>query len=210
MNNQGIIFILSAPSGGGKSTVARRLIAMNQDLWLSVSVTTRPKRENEVDGKDYYFIDQSSYQKMQSEGQLLESAKIYDNYYGIPKAKIVEKLDQGIDVLFDIDWQGARVIKSLTQFLVVSIFILPPSLQELQNRLIKRGDKPEIISTRMLYAKEECYHSSEYDYVLVNNNLEETVDNVNKILFVSRLGLKKDLQHKLISSPQFSDYPKIF
>jgi guanylate kinase len=205
MKNKGVAFILSAPSGAGKSSIAKKLIKENS-VWLSVSVTTRPKRTYEIEGEDYHFITKSLYKKMYEEQQLLESATVYDHSYGTPKKAVLDRLDQGIDVLFDIDWRGAKILKSLDQFKVVSIFILPPSLQELQSRLIKRGDNLETINNRMLIAKEECEHYLEYDYVLINNDFEETLQNVAAILLSAKSMLAKSYFQKFISSPEFNKY----
>jgi guanylate kinase len=205
MKNKGVAFILSAPSGAGKSSIAKKLIKENS-VWLSVSVTTRAKRTGEIDGEDYHFITKSLYKKMYEEQQLLESAMVYDHSYGTPKKAVFDRLEQGIDVLFDIDWRGAKILKSLDQFKVVSIFILPPSLQELQNRLIKRGDNLETINHRMLIAKEECEHYLEYDYVLINNDFEETLKNVSAILLATKSMLAKPYCQKLTSSPEFNRY----
>ena len=179
---KGSIFILSAPSGTGKSSVAKKLLEQLPNLWLSVSVTTRAKRNGEVEGLDYYFLDNSTYLRLQEEGQLLESAKVYDHHYGTMKKVVFNKLNQGIDVLFDIDWQGARNLRQNSEVEVVSIFLLPPSLAELENRLIIRGDNIEVIAKRMQQAESQIAKRDEYDYILVNDDLEETVTKVMAII----------------------------
>jgi guanylate kinase len=203
MSDTGIIFILSSPSGGGKSSISKKLIQDHPNLWLSISTTTRAKRQGEAEGQDYYFIDKNTYEEMKAQDQFLESAKVYDHYYGTPKQVIVDKLVQGTDVLFDIDWQGAKSIRQATTFPLVSIFILPPSLPDLQKRLLARGDNIEIIQKRMQQAQEECSHCFEYDYIVINNDFNDTIDQISMIMKVESLKFKKDQIKKLISSQDF-------
>ena len=195
--NKGIIFILSAPSGAGKSTIAKNMVENDPNLWLSVSVTTRAKRHGEIDGTSYYFVDKQAYAEMQENGELLESAEIYGNFYGTPKNTVLSRLARGIDVIFDIDWQGAQKLREIKEFSQARIFILPPSISELKNRLIKRGDELASIDLRMQQVKVECNHHNEYDYVLVNNNLQEACQKVDSIIQAERLRLANLDQEEL-------------
>jgi guanylate kinase len=204
MSDSGIIFILSAPSGGGKSSIAKYLIQNNSDLWLSVSVTTRAKRHGEIEGQDYYFIDKTSYDQISTQGKFLESARVYDYFYGTPREVVFDKLKQGTSVLFDIDWQGARSIKSISEFPLVSIFILPPSLPELEQRLLARGDSVEIVAKRMLKAKEECSYCFEYDYIVVNNDFDNTIEEISAIMRIEKLKFHKQKVRELVSSSAFT------
>lgn len=203
MSDTGIIFIISAPSGGGKTSISKKLVQDNTNLWLSISSTTRPQRSGEVDRVDYYFIDNSTYKTMQEQSQFLESAKVYDYYYGTPKQPVEDKLNQGLDVLFDIDWQGARSIKESSEFPLVSIFILPPSLPALQERLLARGDDVGVIKKRMLKAKEECSHCVEYDYIVVNDSFDDTIATIAKIMQVSKIKFQKQKIKELMASKDF-------
>ncbi len=182
MKNKGTLFILSAPSGGGKSSIIKALLKEVPNLWLSVSVTTRYKRADEQDGLDYHFITLKEYAGLQQDGQLLESAQVYDYYYGTPKEPVFAKLASGTDVIFDIDWQGAQSLRQITQYQVVSIFLLPPSIAELKKRLLARGDDPAIIERRMLKAQDECDKAAQYDHALVNQDFAATLAAVRKII----------------------------
>ncbi len=190
IQRKGIIFILSAPSGGGKSTIARNLIQNDPNLWLSVSVTTREKRQGEVEGINYYYIDKAEYENLLINNDLLESAQVYDNFYGVPKKTVFDRLAKGIDVIFDIDWQGARKLRKIKEFSAVSIFIFPPSFQELRRRLIQRGDSLENIDSRMKKAKEHCLHYDEYEYLLVNNDIDDSCEKVAAIIQAERIRLE--------------------
>jgi guanylate kinase len=205
MINKGIIFILSSPSGGGKSSIAKKLIAEKSDLWLSISCTTRQKRVGEVEGVDYYFIDQNKYLQMKQANLFLEAAQVYDHSYGTPKDVVFQKLSCGVDVLFDIDWQGAKSLQQIADFSVVSIFILPPSLAELRDRLIKRGDLPEFIERRMRQAKDECSHYEQYDYVVVNKDFLKTFDQVCAIIQAEKLSLKNQTTKTFLSQDFFDN-----
>jgi guanylate kinase len=187
--SKGISFIISAPSGAGKSSVAKYMIENDPNLWLSISVTTRAKRHKEIDGVDYYFIDKQSYLDMKERGDLIESAEIYGNFYGTPKSTVLSRLARGVDVIFDIDWQGSQKLGEIKDFSQVRIFILPPSILELQTRLIKRGDELESIALRLAQARSECSHYHEYDYILVNKDLHETCSQVSSIVQAERLRL---------------------
>jgi len=199
--NKGIIFILSSPSGGGKSSIARYLVKHCDNLHLSISVTTREKRDNEEDGKDYYYIDHETYKQMLKEDKLLESAQVYDNFYGTPKDFVMDHLNNGHNVLFDIDPQGARSISKLhKEFSVVTIFILPPSLEELEKRMTIRGDKVEIIQKRMLKAKQYASFFKDYDYLVINDDFERTCQDILSIIKAEKLKVKNQDPAKVIPS----------
>lgn len=194
LKRRGLMFILSSPSGAGKTTLSRRLLAEYSDvaehekIAMSVSVTTRPMRVGEVDGKDYFFVSEDKYKNMVIRGELLEHAQVFDNYYGTPADFVREKIAQGIDVLFDIDWQGTKQLSQKNHDDLVSIFILPPSMGELERRLRARAqDSDEVVAKRMSKAKTEISHWQEYDYVLINQDLDQTHDKINSILKAERL-----------------------
>jgi guanylate kinase len=186
---RGLLLILSSPSGAGKSTLARRLRAWDPSLRFSVSATTRAPRSGERDGQEYHFVSRAAFQKMISEQALLEHAEVFGNLYGSPKAPVLAALDEGADVLFDIDWQGGQQIRnSVRAEDVVSIFVLPPSIAELQRRLQTRAqDSPETIAHRMTRSRDEISHWAEYDYVLVNTDLDETEARLRAIVTAERL-----------------------
>ena len=199
LSRQGLMFILSSPSGAGKSTLSRRLLAEYKDaaphetIVMSISVTTRKMRVGEVDGKDYFFVDELKYKQMVANGELLEHAQVFDHYYGTPASFVQEHIDKGIDVLFDIDWQGTKQLSAENHAAknndnLVSIFILPPSMSELERRLRARAqDSNEVVEKRMSKAKAEISHWQEYDYVLVNQDLDQTHERINAILKAERL-----------------------
>ncbi|MDX8349014.1 guanylate kinase [Cognatiyoonia sp. IB215446] len=189
MPRRGLLIILSSPSGAGKSTLARRLRAWDDTLRFSVSATSRPPREGEVDGQDYVFVSVSGFQQLVAEGQMLEHAQVFGNYYGSPKAPIQTAIEKGCDVLFDIDWQGAQQISnSALQEHVLSIFILPPSITELHRRLVSRGkDADDVIEKRMQKSWDEISHWDGYDYVLVNDDLDQTEADLKTIISAERL-----------------------
>jgi len=187
-NRRGLMFVLSSPSGAGKTTISRRLLEIDPELTLSISVTTRAKRSNEIDGRDYYFIDKERYNVMIENNELLEHAPVFDYHYGTPAKPVIDCLNKGIDVLFDIDWQGTRQLAERSRNDLVSIFILPPSLSELERRLRTRAlDSDEVVAKRMAKASQEISHWQEYDYVLVNDDLESTITRVMCILQAERL-----------------------
>lgn len=185
---RGLMLVLSSPSGAGKTTISRLLLEADPGLTLSVSVTTRPKRPDEVDRRDYSFLDPAAFEKMRAAGDLLEHAKVFGNDYGTPRAPVERALGEGLDVLFDIDWQGARQLKGKAPKDVVSIFVLPPSTGELHARLRRRAqDSEEVVAQRMERAPDEIAHWNEFDYVVVNRDIQESVSNVRSILTAERL-----------------------
>lgn len=186
---QGLLLILSSPSGAGKSTISRRLLAREEDIEFSISMTTRKPRLLEVDGRDYHFIDRDRFDAMIANNDLVEYAEVFSEYYGTPRKPVEEAINCGKDMLFDVDWQGGLQIRnSPLQHAVVSIFILPPSIDELGNRLKSRAqDSDEVIKLRMKASMDEISHWDSYDYVLVNRDLDECSDQVMKILEVERL-----------------------
>ncbi|MBF0249134.1 MAG: guanylate kinase [Alphaproteobacteria bacterium] len=182
------MLVMSSPSGAGKTTITRALLETDPDLSMSVSATTRPPRPGEVDGKDYYFIDKAKFEAMVEKGEFLEHAKVFDNYYGTPKAPVYDALAAGKDVLFDVDWQGARDLRHAARDDQMSIFILPPSHDELERRLYARAqDSDEVVKKRMAKAASEMSHWGEYDYIVVNENINESVAQVKAILTAERL-----------------------
>lgn len=191
MTRRGLMLILSSPSGAGKTTLSRRLLAREAQsggLMMSVSVTTRSPRPGEVDGKDYFFVDHKRFLDMASNGQMLEHAQVFDHHYGTPAAFVADHTARGVDVLFDIDWQGTRQITQKARADVVSIFILPPSMEELRHRLQSRAqDSAEVVEKRMAKARAEISHWGEYDYVLINDDLEQTLGRIACILAAERL-----------------------
>jgi guanylate kinase len=185
---RGLMLVLSSPSGAGKTTLSKRLIAQNPDLVLSISATTRKPRPGEEHGKDYFFLEESDFLKKTGEGAFYEWAKVFDHYYGTPKGPVEEALEDGRDVVFDIDWQGARVLADTAAGDVVRVFILPPSVKLLRERLKKRAqDSDEIIAGRMNRAKAEIEHWSEYDYVVINDDFSRALEKLTEILHAERL-----------------------
>ncbi|CUH60891.1 guanylate kinase [Thalassobacter stenotrophicus] len=186
---RGLLIILSSPSGAGKSTLAGRLMAWDASLSFSVSATTRPPRPGELDGREYYFRERADFEDMIDAGEMLEHAEVFGNLYGSPRAPVQEAIEAGRDVIFDIDWQGGQQVRNSTLSKdVVSIFILPPSIAELDRRLRARGqDSPDVIATRMAQSEAEISHWAEYDYVLVNEDIDETEEKLKTILTAERL-----------------------
>jgi guanylate kinase len=185
---RGLMLVLSSPSGAGKTTLSKRLIAQNPDLVLSVSATTRTPRPGEKHGEDYFFLEDSDFLAKTKQDEFYEWAKVFDHHYGTPKAPVEEALDEGRDVVFDIDWQGARALAQSAPEDVVRVFILPPSVKLLRERLKKRGqDTDEIIDGRMNRAKSEIEHWAEYDYVVINDDFSRALEKLTEILHAERL-----------------------
>ena len=191
---RGLMLVLSSPSGAGKTTIARRLLAEDARLELSVSATTRQRRPGEVEGKDYHFVTTFDFQIMINDRALLEYAKVFDNYYGTPSAPVMNSLAEGRDMLFDIDWQGTQQLADARQEDLVSIFILPPSTRELEQRLLSRSqDSADVVAARMSKAADEISHYREYDYILVNRDIDVAVAQVKAILQAERLRRDRQL-----------------
>jgi guanylate kinase len=187
IRRRGLLLIVSSPSGAGKTTLTRLLLNEDEQIRLSVSVTTRPKRPSEVHGVHYDFIDASKFETMRERDELLEHAKVHGNYYGTPAVAVEQALAEGRDMLFDIDWQGTLQIYAKMRPDIVSVFVLPPSAAELKARLERRAeDSPEIIARRLQNARIEIGHWTEYDYVLVNEDLDRTFQELKRILAVER------------------------
>ena len=194
IKKEGVLLVISSPSGTGKTTICKKLLEYDKNIHLSVSVTTRKKRKNEVEGIDYYFKTKKDFLNLKSENSFIENAFVFENYYGTLKSEVLEQLENGIDVLIDIDWQGTRQITQAMKGNLIKIFLLPPSIDELKKRLSKRNsDSLEEINFRMSKALKEIKHYDEYDYVLVNNNLDKTFQQIVKILESERLKLSKQL-----------------
>lgn len=185
---RGLMLVLSSPSGAGKTTISRALLQRDSGIAMSVSATTRPPRPGEVDGVDYHFMPVDRFRAMVESDEFLEHAKVFDNYYGTPRAPVERELQAGKDVLFDIDWQGTQQLAQNARTDLVSVFVLPPSVEELERRLRGRNqDSEEVVAKRMAKAADEMSHWREYDYILVNNDVEESVRNVEAILRAERL-----------------------
>jgi len=188
VGRRGLMLVLSSPSGAGKTSIARRLLAEDDGLELSVSATTRQRRPGEVEGKDYHFVNASDFQIMINDRALLEYAKVFDNYYGTPSAPVMAALAEGRDMLFDIDWQGTQQLADASREDLVSVFILPPSTRDLEKRLLKRAqDSADVVAARMSKAADEMSHYREYDYILVNHDIDIAVAQVKAILQAERL-----------------------
>jgi guanylate kinase len=187
---RGLMLVLSSPSGAGKTTLSRMLLKSDASVELSVSVTTRPRRANEKDGRDYRFIQKPQFEKMKQKGELLESAEVFGNFYGTPRAPVERALAAGRDVLFDIDWQGTQQLRDNEKVKtdVVTIFVLPPSTADLEKRLRTRAqDSDAVIASRMAKAADELSHWAEYDYVVINKDIEQAFADVRAILAAERL-----------------------
>ena len=188
IKRRGLMLVLSSPSGAGKTTISRRLLDTDGNLSLSISATTRPPRPGETDGKDYYFVDKARFDAMVEGGELLEHALVFGNNYGTPRAPVEQALEAGRDVLFDIDWQGTQQVRETARDDLVSVFILPPSTAELERRLHSRAqDSDEVVRARMAKAADEMSHWPEYDYIIINDDLERSVEQVEAILTAERL-----------------------
>lgn len=192
---RGVMLVLASPSGAGKSSITRTLFGEESNIRLSVSVTTRARRTDEVDGKHYKFIDVPTFEQMKANGELLESAEVHGNFYGTPRAHVEEQLAAGNDILFDIDYQGTLQLYEKCRADMVTVFILPPTIRELRARLERRAqDSDEAIARRLKNARIEMEHYREYDYVLVNEDLEDSTRRVRSILAAARLKRERLLQ----------------
>ncbi|MCP3469481.1 guanylate kinase [Bradyrhizobium sp. CCGUVB1N3] len=188
VERRGLMFVLSSPSGAGKTTLSRLLIERMPGLKMSVSATTRAKRPGEVDGRDYLFVDKPRFEAMVKDDELLEWATVFDNRYGTPRAPVEAALSAGQDVLFDIDWQGTQQLREKARADVVSVFILPPSAADLEKRLHSRAqDSDDVIRKRMSRASHEMSHWAEYDYIVINHDVDEAFSEVQSILKAERL-----------------------
>src|SRR3954451_23848588 len=197
VERRGLMFVLSSPSGAGKTTLSRLLMERMPELSMSVSVTTRPMRPGEVGGRDYFFMDKARFNTMSKKGELLESATVFDHSYGTPRAPVEAALSAGRDVLFDIDWQGTQQLREKARADVVSVFILPPSAADLEKRLHSRAqDSDEVIRKRMSRASHEMSHWAEYDYIVINHDVDEAFAEVQSILKAERL--KRERQTGLV------------
>ena len=185
---RGLMLVLSSPSGAGKTTLSRRLLASDSDVELSISVTTRKQRPGEVDGRDYHFVDSARFEAMAGNGELLEWAWVFGHRYGTPRAPVESALAQGRDVLFDIDWQGTQQLSEKAGRDLVSIFVLPPSIPDLERRLRARAqDSDDVIHARMAKAADEMSHWAEYDYVVINTAVDHAFAELQSILAAERL-----------------------
>ena len=198
MSEKGILVILSSPSGAGKTSIARALVEENKNFLFSVSATTRKSRPGEINGREYHFLTVNEFRERIDNGQFLEHAKVFGNLYGTPLEPVMESINDGKDLIFDVDWQGGKQIRSssLSKF-VISIFILPPSIKALQERLMKRAqDSSETVKDRMTKSIGEIMHWKEYDYVIVNNNFEQTLHEVKSIITSEKLRRVRNSQLK--------------
>ena len=191
---RGLMFILSSPSGAGKTTLAERLLKKEDQMVLSISATTRPRRPGEAHGQDYFFVSEDEFFRMRDNNEFLEWANVFGHHYGTPRALVEDTLSQGKDVLFDIDWQGAQQLDQVAGDDVVKVFILPPSREELERRLRRRAqDTEDVVQKRMAKADAEISHWAEYDYVIVNYDLDESEQLLSAILFAERLKRRRQV-----------------
>ena len=187
ITKRGLMLVLSSPSGAGKTSICKKLLQQDTGLVLSVSATTRKRRPGEVEGKDYQFLSIQEFESRINKSQFLEYAKVFDNYYGTPAQLVEGTLKSGVDVLFDIDWQGTQQLKARARQDLVSVFILPPSIKELEKRLFNRAqDTSEVVANRMSKSASEMSHYPEYDYVIINHDLDKSVQQVQSILCAER------------------------
>jgi guanylate kinase len=194
IERRGLLLVLSSPSGAGKTTLAHRLVASDQHIAMSVSVTTRKPRPGETDGRDYHFISDAEFARRRDAKELLEWAAVFDHHYGTPKKPVTDAMTGGRDVLFDIDWQGAQQLNEQLPHDLVRVFILPPDGKTLEGRLKSRAqDTPEVVAKRMKKASAEISHWPEYDYVIVNRDLDESHANLSAILTAERLKRRRQL-----------------
>ena len=194
LDRRGVLFVLSSPSGAGKTTISKKMLGVDPDIALSISATTRPPRPGEVDGKDYHFVDTETFKQMAADGEFLEWAHVFGHRYGTPRARVDELLDAGKDVLFDIDWQGAQQLYQEAGPDVVRVFVLPPTMEELERRLRARNtDSDEVIAARMARAANEISHWDGYDYVLINDDVDDCYGEVMAILRAERLKRRRQM-----------------
>ncbi len=197
IQRRGLMLVLSSPSGAGKTTLSRQLLDNDSQIQLSVSCTTRAKRPGEKDGVDYHFVDTATFGSMSQRGEFLEHARVFNHYYGTPKAPVEAALSAGKDVLFDIDWQGTQQLKDPAKKVradLVTVFILPPSTRDLERRLLTRAqDSKEVVAQRMAKAADEMSHYAEYDYVIVNRDIATSNANLKAILTAERLKLERQV-----------------
>lgn len=194
LNRRGVLFVLSSPSGAGKTTISRMMLDADNDIALSISATTRPPRPGEVDGVHYHFVDVDTFKQMAADGEFLEWAHVFGHRYGTPRAPVEALLAAGKDVLFDIDWQGAQQLYQEAGPDVVRVFVLPPTMEELERRLRSRNtDSDEVIAARMERAANEISHWDGYDYVLINDHVEGCFDEVRAILRAERLKRRRQI-----------------
>ena len=192
IKRRGLMLVLSSPSGAGKTSIARTLLKNDSQLSMSISATTRRRRPGEVEGKDYFFIDEQKFKTKINQGHFLEYAEVFDHFYGTPVDAVNKTLSEGRDVLFDIDWQGTQQIKARARQDLVSIFVLPPSTPELERRLLSRAqDSADVVARRMAKAADEMSHYPEYDYVIINHDLARSVAAVQTILDAERLRIDR-------------------
>lgn len=188
IKRRGLMLVLSSPSGAGKTSIARTLLKNDSQLSMSISATTRRRRPGEVEGKDYFFIDEQKFKTKINQGHFLEYAEVFDHFYGTPADAVNKTLSEGRDVLFDIDWQGTQQLADASREDLVSVFILPPSTRDLEKRLLSRAqDSADVVASRMAKASDEISHYREYDYILVNADLDQAVKEVRAILQAERL-----------------------
>lgn len=191
---RGLMLVVSSPSGAGKSTIARNLLEKDKNISLSVSVTTRARRQSEIDGIHYHFISKAQFERMRDGEELLEWAEVHGNFYGTPREPVESAMAEGMDMLFDIDWQGAEQLQDKMKADVVSIFILPPTMTELQSRLHRRAeDTEEVIQTRLANSRSEIEHWRDYDYVILNDDLQAAFEAVEAIVKAERV--RRDRRH---------------
>jgi guanylate kinase len=199
ITRRGLMLVLSSPSGAGKTSISRKLLEHEDDLSMSISVTTRPRRPGEAHGRDYFFIDPTEFQLMANRSELLEHAKVFGNYYGTPRGAVEAALASGKDVLFDIDWQGTQQLAANARQDLVSVFILPPSTRELERRLRTRAqDSDEVVAQRMAKAADEISHYPEYQYIVLNDDIAASVAKIRAILHAERLK-----RERLVGLPDF-------
>lgn len=194
LNRKNFMFILSSPSGAGKTTLSKLLLEHDNNIKMSISCTTRPKRMQEIEGVDYFFLKKEEFFKKIAKDHFYEYAEVFNNFYGTPKKNVNQLMNNGYDVLFDIDWQGSQQLKKVHKNNIVSIFILPPSINELKRRLRARAqDKIEVINDRMVRAESEISHLNEYDYIVINDSLDESLKQIINILNSERLKTSRQL-----------------